>query len=136
MRTLQIHVCFSFALWALYSPNSLSKSPMMAAMATAEGVSVFEEAIFSDRFRHVPALCRMGAKIHATRRYAVVTGMGKNLHGAQVEATDLRGGAAMVIAALAAQGESRIAHTEHMERGYEALPEVLRSCGAEIRKME
>lgn len=108
-----------------------AQAPVMAAMATAEGVSVFEETIFSDRMRHVPALRAMGARIVATARHAVVTGV-KRLHGAEAEATDLRGGAAMVIAALSAEGESRITKTEHMERGYASFVRALRACGAQI----
>ena len=108
-----------------------AQAPFMAAMAAAEGVSVFEETIFSDRLRHVPALRAMGARIHATDRHAVVTGV-KRLHGAAVEATDLRGGAAMVLAALCAEGESVITKTEHMERGYASFVRSLRSCGAQI----
>lgn len=108
-----------------------AQAPVMAAMATAHGVSVFEETIFSDRMRHVGALRAMGANIHAAGRYAVVTGV-KRLHGANVEATDLRGGAAMVIAALSAEGESVITKTEHMERGYASFLPTLRACGAEI----
>ncbi|MBQ6431324.1 MAG: UDP-N-acetylglucosamine 1-carboxyvinyltransferase [Oscillospiraceae bacterium] len=111
-----------------------AQAPVMAAMATAEGVSVFEETIFSDRFRHVPALRAMGARIYATERHAVVTGV-RRLHGASVEATDLRGGAAMVIAALSAEGESRITKTEHMERGYASFAQALRSCGAQIESI-
>lgn len=111
-----------------------AQAPVMAAMATAEGVSVFEETIFSDRLRHVPALRAMGARIHATERHAVVTGV-KRLHGASVEATDLRGGAAMVIAALCAEGESVITKTEHMERGYASFVQSLRACGAQIESI-
>ena len=103
----------------------------MAAMATAAGDSAFEETVFPDRFGHVPALCAMGAKITAVGRYALVHGVPR-LHGADVAATDLRGGAAMVIAALSAQGESRVAATEHMERGYTAFVPTLCGCGAEI----
>lgn len=112
-----------------------AQAPVMAAMATAEGVSIFEETVFSDRFRHVPALRKMGAKITATKRCAVVEGV-PVLHGANVEATDLRGGAAMVIAALAAQGESIITKTKHTERGYAELVSSLRACGAEISVTE
>lgn len=112
-----------------------AQAPMMAAMATAEGVSIFEETVFSDRFRHVSALRQMGAKITAVKRCAVVEGV-PVLRGASVEATDLRGGAAMVIAALAAQGESIITKTEHTERGYAELVSSLRACGAEISLTE
>lgn len=108
-----------------------AQAPVMAALATARGVSIFEETVFSDRFRHVPALRQMGAKIQATRRYAVVEGVPR-LHGADVAATDLRGGAAMVLAALAAEGTSTITQTAHLERGYAGLTAALRACGAQI----
>lgn len=112
-----------------------AQAPFMAAMATAEGVSIFEETIFSDRFRHVKALQAMGAHIRAAKRYAIVEGVAR-LHGAAVEATDLRGGAAMVIAALAADGESTVSKTEHTERGYADFAECLRQCGAKIAVTE
>lgn len=108
-----------------------AQAPVMAAMATAEGDSLFEETVFSDRFHHVPALCAMGANITTVKRHALVRGVAR-LHGASVAATDLRGGAAMVIAALGAQGESRVAQTQHLERGYTAFAPILRDCGAEI----
>lgn len=108
-----------------------AQAPMMAAMATAEGDSVFEETIFADRFRHVPALCAMGANITTAKRCALVRGV-ERLHGVTAAATDLRGGAAMVIAALGAEGESSITATEHLERGYTAFAPSLRECGAEI----
>lgn len=108
-----------------------AQAPVMAAMATAEGVTVFEENIFEHRFCHVPALRAMGADIYAAGPYAVVRGV-KELSGARVEATDLRGGAAMVIAALSASGKSYVYRTEHMQRGYEGFVETLKACGAEI----
>ena len=111
-----------------------AQAPIMAAMATAEGVSIFEETIFSDRLRHVNALRAMGARIFAAGRHAVVTGV-KRLHGANMEATDLRGGAAMVIAALSAEGKSVITKTEHMERGYASFVQTLRACGAQIESV-
>ncbi len=112
-----------------------AQAPVMALMATARGVSVFEETIFSDRYRHVPALRQMGAKIYATDRHAVVEGV-ERLQGADVEATDLRGGAAMVIAALAADGKSSVKNIAHMERGYTAMAQKLCACGAQISIME
>lgn len=112
-----------------------AQAPVMAAMATAKGVSVFEETIFSDRFRHVPALCKLGANIRAVGRCAIVNGT-KELHGANVSATDLRGGAAMVLAALAAQGESNVANVYHIERGYEHFSRKLNLCGAQIKITE
>lgn len=112
-----------------------AQAPIMALMATAKGVTVMEETVFSDRFMHVPALRAMGADICAGRTCAVVRGVA-SLHGAQVEATDLRGGAAMVVAALGAQGESRITRPEHIQRGYADFVDTLRSCGAQINLTE
>ncbi len=108
-----------------------AQAPIMALLATAQGVSVIEEAIFSDRFRHVPQLQKMGANICATRRYAIIEGV-ERLHGAELAATDLRGGAAMVLAALSAEGKSRITNTHHMERGYAELVPTLQRIGAQI----
>lgn len=113
-----------------------AQAPFMAAMAAAQGVSVFEETVFSDRLRHVPAFLKMGARITTAGRCAIVTGAGNDLHGAAVAATDLRGGAAMVLLALAARGVSRITEISHIERGYEGFAEALRACGAEIERTE
>ncbi len=112
-----------------------AQAPMMAAMATAEGITVFEENIFSQRYRHVPALEKMGAEIYAADRYAVVKGV-EQLHGATVEVTDLRGGAAMLTAALAAEGESRITSISHIQRGYAELVKKLTACGARMKITE
>lgn len=108
-----------------------AQAPMMALLSTARGASVMEETMFSHRFAHVPALQNMGAKIHATRRYAIVEGV-ERLRGACVEATDLRGGAAMVLAALSAEGYSEISNIEHMERGYTDFMPILQGLGADI----
>lgn len=111
-----------------------AQAPIMAAMATAVGTSHMEETVFSDRFCHVPALCKMGADIVVDQCCAEVRG--GRLHGATVEATDLRGGAAMAIAAMAAEGESLITATEHIERGYTNFVPILRACGARIEMSE
>lgn len=103
----------------------------MAAMAVAEGVTVFEENLFEDRFRHVPPCGRLVRTSMPRGRYAVVTGV-RELHGASMTATDLRGGAAMVIGALCARGESELAGTAHLKRGYAELVPTLRACGADI----
>lgn len=103
----------------------------MASMVTAAGISVFVETVFSNRYRHVPALCSMGADIRVGKKIAVVRGVTR-LHGAEVEATDLRGGAAMVVAALGAAGTTRIHQIEHIARGYDSLTENLRALGADI----
>lgn len=105
---------------------------LMAALLRAEGESVFRENIFENRFRHVPALRRLGARIELSGREARVTGVDR-LHGAAVEATDLRGGAAMILAGLSAEGETLVRDEGHVQRGYENLDGCLRSLGAEIR---
>lgn len=106
-----------------------AQAPMMAVMARAQGTTIFEENLFSDRFRHVAELVRMGAHIHAAGRLAVVEGV-EELHGATMAATDLRGGAAMLVAALSARGESKLTNLAHIERGYANLCEKLKACGA------
>ena len=104
---------------------------LMAASLQAEGTTVFVENIFENRYRHVPELRRLGADIRTEGRVAMVSGV-ETLTGADVEATDLRGGAALIIAGLAAQGETRIRDGGHIERGYDAPAETLRRLGAEI----
>lgn len=109
------------------------QSPFMALMSLADGTSVMVETIFENRFRQVPELLRMGAKIRLDGRTAVVDGT-RRLSGAEVRATDLRATAALVVAALAAQGETVISDIEYMERGYENFVEKLSSLGVSIRK--
>lgn len=105
----------------------------MAALLKSEGSTVFVENIFENRYRHVDELARMGAEIRVAGRVAVVTGRAA-LNGASVKSTDLRGGAALVIAALGAQGCSRVANIEHIDRGYESIERDLLLLGAEIRR--
>ncbi|MBR2895494.1 MAG: UDP-N-acetylglucosamine 1-carboxyvinyltransferase [Oscillospiraceae bacterium] len=105
---------------------------LMAALAASRGATVFVENIFENRYRHVDELCRMGADIRVADRVAVVTGV-ERLHGARVRAMDLRGGAALLVAALAAQGESAISGLSHIRRGYEDPVRDLRALGAEIQ---
>lgn len=112
-----------------------AQAPVMAAMATAEGTSIFEEMIFSDRMRHIPALCALGAKISAAKRCAVVQGV-EGLHSACACATDLRGGAAIAIGMLAACGTSILRDSGHIRRGYEEFETTLRACGAQIQYTE
>lgn len=109
-----------------------AQAPVMAALLRAAGLTLFQETVFSDRFRHVPALRAMGANIETAGDLARVRGV-PALHGAAVTATDLRGAAAMVIAALSAQGESVIRDAWHLDRGYGHLIGRLRSLGAEAR---
>lgn len=111
-----------------------SQAPLMAAACTAQGSALFIETIFENRFRHAAELQRMGADIRISGRTALVTG--KQLHGAQVRSTDLRGGAALVVAALAAQGESRVEDLTHIDRGYEHFAEKLTGLGAKIQRRD
>ena len=110
-----------------------AQPPLMAALTVARGTTLFVEHIFESRYRHVDELCRMGADIRVEGRVAAVSGVGQ-LHGAPVRADDLRGGAALVVAALAACGESRVTGLRHVDRGYCGLEEGLRGLGAEIRR--
>ena len=104
---------------------------LMAALLRGEGESLFRENIFDDRFRHVPQLRRLGAQIRLVGREARVTGV-ERLVGATVESTDLRGGAAMILAGLQAQGETLVWDRGHVRRGYEDLDGTLKSLGADI----
>lgn len=106
---------------------------MLATVAKARGTSVFVENIFSNRYRFVEGLTKMGASIKVIDRVAVVEGV-ERLFSADVEATDLRGGAALMIAAMAADGVSHISHLSHIDRGYEAPEAVLLSLGAHIKR--
>jgi len=104
---------------------------LMAALAGGRGSTMFVENVFESRYGHVDALRRMGAEIHTSGRVAVVTGTG-GLRGAKVTAPDLRGGAALVVAGLAARGETRVRGLGHIRRGYDALEEELSRLGADI----
>ena len=106
---------------------------LMAASLRADGTSVFVENIFENRVRHVAELRRLGADIRTEGRVAMVTGV-RRLTGAPLTACDLRGGAAMVVAALAAEGESTVRDSGHIERGYDRLVETLRALGADVRR--
>ena len=112
-----------------------AQPPLMAAALMAEGTTAFQETIFESRFRHVPELRRLGADIRTEGRTALVWGVSE-LTGAELWAADLRGGAALVIAALSARGESRICGLEHLDRGYEAIEKSLAELGAEIARKE
>ena len=109
------------------------QSQFMALMCVADGTGVVIETVFENRFLHVPELLRMGAKIKIDGRTAIIDGI-KKLSGAKVRATDLRAGAALVIAALGAQGETEIDEIEHIERGYEDFEKKLTSIGVSIKK--
>ncbi len=111
-----------------------AQAPMLAAACTAEGTSVFVENIFENRYRHISELVRMGANVKTEGRVAVVEGV-SSLYGASVEATDLRGAAALVVASLGADGSSDISGVKYLERGYENLEVTLSELGAEIKKI-
>ena len=109
--------------------------PQFSTLLTmADGTSIVTDDIFDNRFRYVGELRRMGADISVDGKVAVIQGVGK-LHGAPVVATDLRAGAAMVIAGLAADGITEIEHIEYIERGYEAIDEKFRKLGADIQRV-
>ena len=110
-----------------------AQAPVMAMACVAEGTSVFIENIFESRYKHVGELTRLGARIKVEGRVAVVEGVPR-LSGAPVECTDLRGGAALVVAALAATGETTITGLHHLDRGYEQLTDSLAAAGASIRR--
>ena len=111
------------------------QAQMMALMSTAEGVSVLEERIFENRFMHAPELMRMGAEIEVHGGRAIVTGVEK-LRGAPVMATDLRASVSLILAGLAAEGETLVSRVYHLDRGYEMLEEKLRACGAKIERIK
>ena len=108
---------------------------VMAASLRAAGTSVFVENIFESRFRHVPELRRLGADIRVEGRVAMVSGVSA-LQGAPMCATDLRGGAAMVLAGLCAEGESTVSDSGHIERGYDDFAGCLRQLGADVQRRE
>ncbi|MBR7081598.1 MAG: UDP-N-acetylglucosamine 1-carboxyvinyltransferase [Oscillospiraceae bacterium] len=107
---------------------------MMAAALKAEGTTVFVENIFSNRYRHVGELLRMGADIRTEGRVAMVSGV-RRLHAAPVFSTDLRGGAALVVAALGAEGATEINEIHHIDRGYSNLEGRLCGLGADIKRI-
>ena len=108
---------------------------MTTVLSLAEGTSLVTESVWSSRYRYVDELKRMGAHIQVDDKTAVVEGVEK-LTGAPIQAYDLRAGAAMVIAALAAQGESEISNVQYIERGYEDIIGKLRALGADIRAID
>ena len=110
------------------------QAQIMAALCTASGISVLEERIFENRFMHAPELIRMGAKIDVHGGVAKVTGV-EVLKGAPVMATDLRASVSLILAGLAAQGETVLSRVYHLDRGYERVEEKLSSCGALIERV-
>ena len=111
------------------------QAPVMSVLALADGISIITENLFENRFMQVPELRRMGADIQQENSKAIIKGV-EFLTGAEVKASDLRAGAAMVIAALAARGTSVISNIHHIDRGYEKLEEKLSMIGANIKRVE
>jgi UDP-N-acetylglucosamine 1-carboxyvinyltransferase len=103
----------------------------MSLLTTANGVGIITESLYENRFMQVSDLRRMGADIHQDRNHAIVKGV-KNLTGANVVASDLRAGAALVIAGLMAEGETIVEKLHHIDRGYETFEKKLSSLGAKI----
>ncbi|KPD10534.1 UDP-N-acetylglucosamine 1-carboxyvinyltransferase [Phaeobacter sp. 11ANDIMAR09] len=111
------------------------QAQMMALMCTAEGTSVLEEKIFENRFMHAPELIRMGAKIDVQGGHATVTGV-DHLKGAPVMATDLRASVSLILAGLAAEGETLINRVYHLDRGYEKVVRKFSGVGAQIERIK
>ena len=109
------------------------QAQFMAMLALADGASVLTETIFENRYMHVPELARMGADIQVHGRTAVVKGVDK-LIGAEVMATDLRASMSLILAGLAADGETQVHRVYHLDRGYERLEEKLSAVGADIER--
>jgi UDP-N-acetylglucosamine 1-carboxyvinyltransferase len=110
-----------------------AQAPIMSMTTVADGTSFFTETIFESRYKHVGELLRLGANIKVEGKVAVVEGV-KKLHGAKVEATDLRGAAALVIAGLAADGTTEMTGLFHLDRGYENIEENFTEIGANIKR--
>lgn len=108
------------------------QAQFMALMTLSNGVATIEENIFENRFMHILELVRMNANIESHGKLAIVKGV-KNLHGAEVMATDLRASVSLVLAGLVAQGQTTINRLYHLERGYERIAEKLINCGADIK---
>ena len=111
------------------------QAQMMALLCTAKGTSVLEEKIFENRFMHAPELARMGAQINVNGGMATVTGV-ERLKGAPVMATDLRASVSLILAGLAAEGETLVNRVYHLDRGYERVEEKLGNCGAKIERIK
>ena len=112
-----------------------AQAPVMAMLTVARGTSVMIENIFESRFKHVSELVRMGAKIKIEGKIALIDGVGE-LYGTSVNATDLRGGAALVVAGLSAKGSTVIGNVSHIDRGYEKIEESFKKLGADIKRVK
>jgi UDP-N-acetylglucosamine 1-carboxyvinyltransferase len=110
------------------------KPALVTLLSVADGVAIVSENIFAGRFRYVDELRRMGARISVEGHHAVVRGVPR-LSGAQVRAPDIRAGAALVLAGLAAEGETEVSGAEHIDRGYEDFHGRLRALGADVERI-
>ena len=110
------------------------QAQIMALMTTVQGAAMITETVFENRFMHVPELCRMGANINVHQASAMVRGV-PSLTGAPVMATDLRASVSLVLAGLAARGETTVNRIYHLDRGYERIEEKLAACGADIERI-
>jgi UDP-N-acetylglucosamine 1-carboxyvinyltransferase len=110
------------------------QAQIMALMTTSTGAAMITETIFENRFMHVPELARMGADIHIAGASAMVRGV-ERLAGAEVMATDLRASSSLVLAGLAAEGETLVNRVYHLDRGYERIEHKLAACGADIERV-
>ena len=113
-------------------PTDLQQ-PMSALLTTARGTSIIQETIFEQRFKHLDEIRRMGARVRVAERMALIEGV-PQLYGAPVTATDLRAGAALIIAGLMAKGVTEIYEPEYIDRGYEHIEQKLCSLGATISR--
>ena len=109
------------------------QAQIMAVCAVADGTSTITDNIYLDRFSHVPELARLGADVHMQNNVAIVKGV-ERLSGAPVMATDIRASAALVLAALVAEGETRISRIYHLDRGYEGIEQKLAALGADVKR--
>ena len=134
VRSLGAHRAVTFKTQVYPGFPTDLQQPMSALLCTATGTSTVVENIFESRFRHLAEMERMGARVRIFEQTAVIEGV-PQLHGAAVEATDLRAGAALVIAGLMAQGTTEIYNTHYIDRGYEHLENKFQSLGAKISRV-
>ena len=134
VRSIGAHRAITFKTQVYPGFPTDLQQPMSALLCTATGTSTVVENIFESRFRHLAEMERMGARVRVFEQTAVIEGV-PQLHGAAVEASDLRAGAALVIAGLMAQGTTEISNTHFIDRGYEHLEDKLSSLGATISRI-
>ena len=135
VRSTGVHRAVSFKTQAYPGFPTDLQQPMSALLCTAKGTSTIVENIFEQRFRHLSEIERMGASVRLFEQTAVIEGV-PQIHGAAVEATDLRAGAALVVAGLMAQGTTEIYNPHFIDRGYERIEQKLSSLGAQITRIE